>query len=157
MTTMEIPYLPAATGGYICPHCGETKARKNTMFYHIKKHIGALDYVCSEPGCGKAFVQKSGLEQHRLHAHTEAGAATWGCPCCAHTALTKANMLIHIGRIHGAPWIPTMGSGACDCPGCAKSLASVTAYYYHAMSCFKVPLVPVPPGPKTAAATSPVE
>ncbi len=113
------------------------------MFYHMKKHVGALDYVCSEPGCGKAFVQKSALDQHRLQAHAAEGERTeWGCPCCAHTTLTKANMVIHIGRMH-AP-LPVFEDGACG--GCSKPMASATAYFYHAMTCFGVPLEPVAPG-----------
>ncbi len=131
-------------GLYVCPHCGETKARKNTMFYHIKKHTGALDYVCSEPGCDKAFIQKSALDQHRLQAHSTAAAERryWGCPCCDLVSHVKSNVVIHIGRMHSGDWIPAAGAVAGACPGCRKAMASPTAYFYHAVSCFKVPLEP---------------
>jgi hypothetical protein len=143
-------YLRNAAGEFVCPHCGETKARQNTMFYHLKKHAGALDYVCSEPGCGKAFVQKSALDQHHLQAHAAGAERTaWGCPCCAHTTLTKANMVIHIGRMH-AP-LPVFEGGACG--GCCKTMSSATAYFYHAMTCFGVPLEPVAPGAAASKAT----
>lgn len=155
MTTSTSKYIQNAAGLYVCPHCGETKARKNTMFYHIKKHTGALDYVCPEPGCGKGFLQKSGLDQHRLQAHPTVDRVLWGCPCCDHTCPVKANMVIHIGRMHGGDWIPAVGScGAVECSGCRKSLASPTAYYYHAVSCFKVPLVPTPSSSSSTSSAS---
>ena len=145
MTTSK--YTMNAEGLFVCPHCGETKARKNTMFYHIKKHVGALDYPCPEPGCGKAYVQKSAMDQHRLQAHPAVAAAErryWGCPCCDLVSHVKANVVIHIGRMHGDPWIPATGAVSGECPGCHKAMASPTAYFYHAMACFAVPLDPVP-------------
>jgi hypothetical protein len=147
-------YLMNAAGLYVCPHCGETKARQNTMFYHIKKHTGTLDYPCTEPGCGKAFVQKSGLVQHRLQAHPAPDRVMWGCPSCDHTCPVKANMVIHIGRMHGAPRIPGVATSGCvDCSGCSKTLASPTAYYYHAVSCFELGLEPTTASKATVAAS----
>ena len=55
------------------------------------------------------------------------------CPCCDHRPKNKANLLIHIGRKHGAGWIPDMGT---SCVGCKKELTSSTAYYYHAVKCY---------------------
>jgi hypothetical protein len=140
-------YLRNEAGLYVCPHCGETKARQNTMYYHMKKHAGVLDYPCPEPGCGKAFVQKSALDQHCRQAHPAiACPEAWGCPCCDHTSTVKANLVIHIGRKHGARWIPVVGADAGTevfCPSCSKELASSTAYYYHAVKCFGVPYEPV--------------
>lgn len=151
-------YIMNAAGLYVCPHCGETKARQNTMFYHIKKHTGALDYPCTETGCGKAFVQKSGLTQHRLQAHPTVDRALWNCPACDHTCPVKANMIIHIGRMHGAPRIPGVATSGCvDCSGCAKTLASPTAYYYHAVACFGLGLEPIAIESKAAASASEAE
>ena len=53
-------------------------------------------------------------------------------------------MVIHIGRMHGDPWIPAAGAVSGECPGCRKAMASPTAYFYHAMACFAVPLDPLP-------------
>lgn len=144
-STSTSKYIMNAAGLYVCPHCGDTKARKNTMYYHIKKHLATPDYVCPEPGCDKAYYQKSALDQHRLQAHTAvAEKPMWTCPCCEHQSPVKSNVVIHIGRMHGSPWIPAVGEGGgVCCPGCSKSMASPTAYFYHAMSCFGVPLAPV--------------
>lgn len=140
-------YVRNAEGLFVCPHCGETKARQNTMYYHMKKHAGVLDYACPEPGCGKAFVQKSALDQHCRQAHPAiACPEAWGCPCCEHTSSVKANIIIHIGRKHGAHWIPAVGGDSgmeVFCPCCSKELASSTAYYYHGVKCFGVPYKPV--------------
>ena len=133
-------------GLFICPECGETKARSNTMYYHMKSHAKILDYICEEPGCGRGFIQKSALIQHRLHMHVSTlsdpsttGDTALSCPLCKHkTAKTKANLIIHIGRVHGAGWLPEADVGKLgthDC-ACGKQLLSATAYAYHAVRCY---------------------
>jgi uncharacterized C2H2 Zn-finger protein len=128
-------YVRNENGNFVCPECGVIKERQNTMFYHMKKHTGVLSHPCTVPGCGKAFVQKSGLQQHVLQAHAAEGAPMLSCPCCPHASKMKANLLIHIGRKHGAGWIPPASDGSCT--GCKKEFSSVTAYYYHAVQCFR--------------------
>jgi len=51
----------------------------------------------------------------------------------------KANLLIHIGRKHGAGWIPPL-TKAGTCSDCSKVFVSPTAYYYHAVQCFAAPV-----------------
>jgi hypothetical protein len=57
----------------------------------------------------------------------------------------KANLLIHIGRKHGAGWIPAPAMTkdddvkGCECSGCTRPFSSATAYYYHAIQCFAAP------------------
>jgi hypothetical protein len=135
----KMTYIRNEKGEFVCPDCGITKTRQNTMFYHMKKHAGDMKYVCDV--CQKGFIQKSGLQQHKAQAHAAAEESPmWDCPCCDHSCRMKANMLIHIGRKHGDGWIPVVsGVGACDCTGCKKSFSSATAYYYHAVHCFTAP------------------
>jgi hypothetical protein len=130
-------YTQNEKGEYVCPECGITKNRKNTMFYHMKTHTGEKKYVCTEPGCEKAFVQKSGLTQHmrQIHPAPDAATAAHACPCCDHTAAIKSNLFIHIGRKHGADWIPAQCNNGL-CTGCDRFFASPTAYFYHAVACF---------------------
>ena len=132
-------------GLFVCTICGETKLRSNTMYYHMKSHAGIKEYVCDEPGCDSAFIQKSGLTQHKRQAHNHltddssvSSTSTFACPICFHdSAKTKANLLIHIGRKHGTGWIPKMElSGICTGDCNSKILSSETAYAYHATSCF---------------------
>ena len=125
-------YVRNAAGALLCPTCGVTKNRHNTMFYHMKKHTGEKKYSCTE--CDSSFVQKSGLDHHRLVVHSPTQ-MHWNCPCCAHVCHNKYNMLIHIGRRHGEGWIPALLPNG-GCPGCKKTFASATAYSYHATSCF---------------------
>jgi hypothetical protein len=139
--TVKMTYIRNADGEFVCPDCGITKARQNTMFYHMKKHAGDARHVCQEPGCGKAFIQKSGLQQHMMQTHPDEDAApSWSCPVedCDHVCRMKANLIIHIGRKHGEGWIPAL-SDTGSCTGCKKSFASPTAYYYHAVQCFNAP------------------
>jgi hypothetical protein len=133
-------YIKNDAGLFVCPDCGETKKRQNTMFYHMKKHTGNYDYPCKEAGCDKAFIQKSGLEQHMMQVHRKEKGVQWSCPCCDHTCTMKNNMMIHIGRKHGSGWIPEAETKVeCLCNGCATVFNSDTAYYYHAISCFEAP------------------
>jgi hypothetical protein len=134
-------YIRNAAGEFVCPHCGVTKARQNTMYYHMKKHTGEMSHFCGV--CSKGFIQKSGLDQHMLQAHpTEAAAAgadvsLYACPCCDHSSKMKANLVIHIARKHGGGWIPDVPtSGGSTCSGCDRCFSSPTAYYYHAATCF---------------------
>jgi hypothetical protein len=148
-------YQKNEAGEFVCPHCGETKSRQNTMFYHLKKHTGEMNYVCTVSGCDRRFVQKSGLIQHMAQAHPE-GKPEWGCPCCPHTARMKANMTIHIARMHGdVP--PAASSGVTTCIACDRSFASATAYYYHAAMCFSVTEEPVCLAPAAASEVKEVE
>ena len=142
-TSTKMTYIRNADGHFVCPDCGEIKTRQNTMFYHMKKHAGVASHVCKEPGCGKAFIQKSGLQQHMTQTHPDEGEApAWSCPAegCDHVCRMKANLIIHIGRKHGDSWIPEL-SDTGSCTGCKKTFASPTAYFYHAVQCFNTPPV----------------
>jgi len=142
----KMTYVRNDAGHFVCPECGEIKARQNTMFYHMKKHSGeeARTHVCTEPGCGKAFIQKSGLQQHMIQTHpVEGQEPAWSCPAagCDHICRMKANLIIHIGRKHGDGWIPPLADGTNGCTGCKRVFASPTAYYYHAVTCFTAPAI----------------
>lgn len=137
-TTVKMTYIRNEAGEFVCPECGVIKARQNTMFYHMKKHAGALTHQCAEPGCGKGFIQKSGLQQHMAQAHPAEGCTLYTCPCCPHTCKMKNNLIIHIGRKHGAGWIPELCADG-TCGGCKKEFSSDTSYYYHAVQCFQAP------------------
>jgi len=139
LTGMTSKYQKNDAGLYVCPHCSETKARSNTMYYHIlSKHSNEVKHACPVAGCGKGFIQKSGLTQHMNQVHSNLVDATvFECPCCDHTARQKPNVVIHIGRKHGDDWIPrAVGSGVVCCKGCSKEFQSPTSYYYHAVTCF---------------------
>jgi hypothetical protein len=145
MSVSKSIYLKNEEGLFVCPHCGVTKCRQNTMYYHIKKHTGELNYKCET--CDKRFVQKSGLKQHVAQVHPEVAMTDttnmyanvlWKCPCCEHSCRMKANLLIHIARKHCIKWIPADAEDHA-CSGCEKEFSSSTAYYYHAIQCFKVP------------------
>ena len=134
---MTTTYIRNEKGEFVCPECGVTKVRQNTMFYHIQACSGEKTHACKEAGCSKAFALKSGLQQHQAQAH---GSTRWACPCCPHNgSKTLANLLIHIGRKHGTGWIPARDTESGTCSSCKKIFASDTAYYYHAVKCFTVP------------------
>jgi len=134
---MNTIYIRNTEGLFVCPEkgCGAIKKRQNTMFYHMKKHAGARTHVCSVPGCGSSFIQKSGLDQHMAQKHSTT--VGWSCPFCDHGCKMKVNLIIHIGRRHCASWIPPYSEEGCN--GCKKPFTSEGGYYYHALQCFAAP------------------
>lgn len=136
---MTSKYRKNDAGEVVCPHCDYTANRTNTMYYHILKHSGTMKHTCPVAGCGKGFIQKSGLTQHMNQVHADVVHATvYECPCCDHTCRQKPNLVIHVGRKHGGDWIPrATGAGSVLCKGCDKEFQSPTSYYYHAVTCFR--------------------
>ena len=128
-------YIKNAEGRFVCPHCDVTHVRQNSMYYHLKTHTGIAEYVCAVEGCGKAFIQKSGLDQHKIQTHAISSDSVWGCGFCSHVAKTRANIMIHIGRSHSEGWIKELDNSMC-CPNCNKSVESKMSYYYHGVTCF---------------------
>lgn len=126
----------------MCPECGETKARANTMDYHFQRnHTKERRYACTAEGCDKKFIQKSELTQHERHVHSTDETPKMQCPFCEHSCTTKGNMITHIGRIHGKGWVTEIkGSvGPFTCTECKKELNSSTTYFNHAVRCYTPP------------------
>jgi hypothetical protein len=146
---MPYTYQKNAAGLYVCEHCGITKERQNTMHYHLKKHEGHLPFQCTH--CNKEFLQASTLALHIAARHpnatptastaTDAPPPSFGCPCCNHTTLTKANAVLHYLRTHCAEEVKSfqgIGNDAIThsltCAACEKVCKSATAYLYHVAS-----------------------
>lgn len=148
-----VKYIKNELGHFQCSHCNKTCEKQNTMYYHIKKnHSEEFKFTCPHCEDPKHFVQKSAYLQHLASAHAEFEkeeenpylTMEFSCPCCDHTAKTKANILVHYARTHARDWVPTFEKNnetkKCSCKGCAKEFPSSTGYYYHAIGC----LTPVP-------------
>lgn len=148
---MPYVYQKNAAGHYVCPHCGITKERQNTMHYHLKKHEGRLPFQCTH--CDKEFLQAVTLALHisARHPHAASAAASaasaakapaaappaFSCPCCEHTALTKANAVLHYLRKHCAEDVKVFQDKSTQpltCTACQKQCNSSTAYLYHIAS-----------------------
>jgi hypothetical protein len=148
-----IEYKRNAAGEFVCPDCGKTARRHNTMFYHMKSHATTMDHTCSV--CSKGFIQKGGLQQHMAQVHPELAEQddsntyahqTTQCPCCDQVMRIRSNLFIHITRKHGNGWVvaPQIVADAntkkkqwvCAGTNCGRSFASSPAFYYHAMECF---------------------
>lgn len=143
---MPYVYQKNAAGHYVCPHCGVTKERQNTMHYHLKKHEGRLPFQCTH--CDKEFLQAVTLALHISARHPNAAATSsakavlsaspaFSCPCCEHTALTKANAVLHYLRKHCADEVKVFQDKSTQllaCAACQKQCNSSTAYLYHIAS-----------------------
>jgi hypothetical protein len=150
---MPMNYIRNATGEFVCPECGVTKARQNTMYYHMKSHATELPHKCAE--CPMQFLQKKSLELHVQAKHTpaptlkagppktlgealkrRAALPTFACPFpdCKFTALSKGNCRIHIFRVHyGTESNIYLEDNACAL--CDTTFNSTTHYYYHIGPC----------------------
>jgi hypothetical protein len=143
-TSTTTNYIRDEQGNFQCPFCEKKSEKQNTMYYHIKKnHHQDYKYICPHcPGEARKFVQRSAYLQHLANGHPDEAAPTnnpyigvsYSCPCCEHTAKTKANILIHYARTHCKDWIPPFTKGM-NCKSCDKQFASSTAYLYHAVQC----------------------
>ena len=118
------------------------------MHYHLKKHEGHLPFQCTH--CNKEFLQASTLALHIAARHPQAATATaaptdapapsFGCPCCDHTTLTKANAVLHYLRTHCADEVKAFQATrkgptkSLTCTACEKVCKSATAYLYHVAS-----------------------
>jgi hypothetical protein len=133
LTKTSRKYQTNSTGEYVCPHCIYTANHMSTMHYHLKKHSGVTDYICTT--CNKQFLQKQTLELHIHARHPEqvqtktiklrdlraakaAGQALTlpsaptspiklhTCPMkgCDFSSLSKGNCRIHCMRIHYAEY-----------------------------------------------------
>ncbi len=132
------------------------------MHYHLKKHSGVTDYICTS--CNKQFLQKQTLELH-IHARhpellqkpTKLDTVTTGqalpastkassiklhkCPMegCEFSSLSKGNCRIHCMRIHYGEYsnehIVRGEGGTCTCALCDEEFKSLTHAYYHMATC----------------------
>lgn len=133
---MPYVYQKNAAGDYVCPHCGVTKERQNTMHYHLKRHEDHLPFQCGV--CKKEFLHASVLALHKAARHppteredrasnpSSAGPKTYACPSCKFHTLTRANCIIHYVRRHCN--VLALGT---NCPTCQKAYNSRTALIYH--------------------------
>jgi uncharacterized Zn-finger protein len=139
---MTYQYQKNVDGLYVCPSCGVTKERQNTMHYHMKTHEGKLPFQCNH--CTKSFLQAYTLEIHKKAQHDKEESRLIKCPmekCCFKGTVTKSNLLIHFVRKHCQPAVAkilSMNNELYHCSACNKDMKSSTAFYYHALSCIKV-------------------
>lgn len=139
---MPYSYTKNADGQYVCPTCGATKTKQNTMHYHMKTHETRLPYECNF--CKKEFLHASTLELHKRAQHSKETEKLMRCnvpDCQFKGTLTKANLLIHYIRKHCAK----EAQAALDisdtghmCKLCGKNTKSLTAFHYHVMSCISI-------------------
>lgn len=147
-------YIRTEQGTFICPTCGVTKQRQNSMHYHMKKHQQDPNHTCQY--CNKTFLQKQTLELHLRTKHTDrlvedgvAGAASasgfkpsYSCPIsgCDYQSHTKGNCVIHCLRVHFQEEITphlrvVQDRRVYSCGHCLNEFQSTTAFYYHIKSC----------------------
>lgn len=135
---MPMKYTKNEEGDFVCPDCGVTKKRQNSMHYHMKKHLAeaeepSFDHVCSL--CQKGFLQKQTLDLHMKSKHvTEKEKTVYLCPHCDFKSATKANCIIHCIRMHyqeevNEVMIPK--EKGIDCSHCDTTFRSASAFYYH--------------------------
>ena len=139
-------YIKNAEGQFICPHCDYTARIRSTMFYHLKKHEGALPYPCKH--CDARFLQNALLDMHvkSRHADKLENRETFKCPCsgCEYEDIRKGNRLIHFLRIHLKDFTNSLKGKSLEeetvvsCNECNRSFKSMTLFYYHASKCVKL-------------------
>lgn len=131
-------YIKNDNGSYVCPNCNIVKKNQNTMYYHMKKHDGKLDFECNI--CAKEFLQKSALALHMSARHkTKEVVDMYKCivPNCEFESLTKGNRRTHCMRKHFKLETDALLEENNTCSCCKESFPSTSAFYYHSISCVK--------------------
>lgn len=150
-------YVRDASGHLMCDKCTfkpKSTVRyplgnPSTMHYHLKKHEGNYQNVCSI--CKHTFLHKMTLDTHMAARHPEVQEQAqqkhevFKCPIegCEFEALTKANRRIHFLRKHCNDIL----NNYCEelvledkkylrCVTCSERFNSNTAFHYHCGKCF---------------------
>jgi hypothetical protein len=140
-------YTRNEAGLYVCPDCGITKEKQNTMHYHMKTHLGVLPNTCQF--CKKNFLQKQQLDTHLTtnagkgsHPEIDKTRVTmYECPFegCVITSSNKGQCRIHCMRKHmGKETAAILERGETNeisCKECSKSFLSLGSFYYHTLKC----------------------
>jgi len=140
-------YIKNDKGEYVCPDCGITKKKQNTMHYHMKTHAEVLPNICKF--CKKGFLQKQSLDLHmKLQAgrgehpeETEEDLPEYECPFedCTFKASSKGNCRTHCMRVHVATEVGKLlergTAKEISCKNCTKRFDSLGAFYYHSIGC----------------------
>jgi hypothetical protein len=135
---MSVKYIKNDNGDFVCPSCDVVKKNQNTMYYHMKKHEGKLQYECDI--CKKDFVQKLSLELHKISKHNNPKKEDmYHCVFedCDFESLTKANRRIHTLRKHFKDEVEHIMENN-HCVKCDITFKSHTAFYYHAADCISI-------------------
>ena len=143
--TMTLTYTKNDKGQFVCPHCGVTKDKQNTMHYHMRKHEEEPTHTCKI--CKKGFLQKQTLDMHIKSRHPEVlkgidDSKKFKCPFdkCEFSALTKGNCIIHCLRVHFQEEIKAImtiddDTKEIECDECLTKFGSSSAFYYHCKKC----------------------
>jgi len=148
-TKPRMTYLRNGAGDYLCPDCGFTSTKQNTMHYHMKTHLGVLPNTCDT--CKKSFLQKQQLD---IHLTTNAGktghpdvdletVTMYECPFdgCEFKSPNKGNCRTHCMRIHVAEETAALleRGDEISCRHCSETFNSLGQFYYHSLKCIHLP------------------
>ncbi len=147
--SMTLTYTKNDKGQFVCPHCGITKDKQNTMHYHMRKHEEEPSHTCKV--CKKGFLQKQTLDMHMKSRHpeisTDETSKKFKCPFdkCEFSALTKGNCVTHCLRVHFQEEIKKImtvdeDTKEIECDECNETFSSSTAFYYHCKKCINISL-----------------
>ena len=149
-TKPRMTYLRNGAGDYLCPDCGFTSTKQNTMHYHMKTHLGVLPNTCDT--CKKSFLQKQQLDIHLTTnagktGHPDVDLATvtmYECPFdgCEFKSPNKGNCRTHCMRIHVAEETAALleRGDEISCRHCSETFNSLGQFYYHSLKCVNLPV-----------------
>lgn len=137
---MVYQYLKNEEAAFVCPNCGITRKRQNTMHYHMKQ-CTEKTHVCRH--CDSEFIMKHSLDIHiqtEHPEHVEVPLEKHHCPYkdCKYVSFAKGNTRVHYIRVHCKDMVEPLQDKKNSCIECKKQFASQPAFIYHTPYCMKL-------------------
>jgi len=153
MESTKMTYIRDEQGHYVCPDCGVTKAKQNTMHYHMTKcKLKRLpmderpSHLCEYCVASLPFLTDEALSLHLARMSGRAGhpdleVKDVECPFdgCAFHDMNRGNVRTHCMRVHLTKEVKALlerdGNRQIVCSNCKTTFKSLGSFYYHSIGC----------------------
>ena len=154
MESTKMTYIRNEQGHYVCPDCGVTQVKQNTMHYHMNKGRQKSKpveerqtHLCEHCVESPPFLTPDALTMHLARMAGRSGHPEMDnvkeveCPFdgCDFHDVNKGNVRMHCMRKHLAKEVKALlernGDNQPVCTNCQTTFKSLGSFYYHSIGC----------------------